>query len=366
LSWSRLERLIEQGIAKGAFPGAVLIVAKGERILYQYCSGYAQIQPSAEKMVYEALFDLSSLTKPIATTTAIMLLVQEGQIHLSDKVKKYLPEFKGGEKEQIEIRDLLAHNSGLPAWRPYYRELPLRADSDFSSAKSFIIRRVLEEELIYSPGHLTLYSDLGFILLGEIIERVTRQDLDEFSKQMIFEPLGLQDTLFIDLRKGGRDRQLTELYRVVATEYCPWRGRVLKGEVHDENAYAMGGVAGHAGLFSTAQDICRFAQAMLNCYKGGPGLVHQDVLKTFFFSDTERPLGWDRPSSVKSAAGKHLSPVSVGHLGFVGTSLWIDLERELIIVFFTNRVHPSRNNEGIKYYRPLIHDLIMEELDAIG
>jgi CubicO group peptidase (beta-lactamase class C family) len=363
-----IEKTIEQAISSGAFPGIALVAAKGPNILYQYYSGWAQLYPVAEKLTWDTIFDLSSLTKPIATTTAIMLLLQKKLLSLTDRVQDYLPRFRGKGKERVTLSHLLTHNSGLPSWKPYYKAIIQNHSINFARGKSFIVNQVLEEELIYEPGQKILYSDLGFILLGVIIEHITQESLDTFCQRNIFYPLGLSNTFFINLKNKYRDNRVAPT-RFAATEHCPWRGRVLRGEVQDENAFAMGGVAGHAGLFSNAQDIYQFAQTMLSCYRGKNDFISQNIVQTFFLpqvdgSGATRALGWDIPSVQNSSAGKYFSSHSIGHLGFTGTSLWIDLEREIILVLLTNRVHPDRANENIKHYRPLIHNLIMEGIDG--
>lgn len=357
----KLEEAVKQGIESGAFPGLALVVAKGTNILYHYHSGFAQLLPEPREITPDTLFDLASLTKPVATTTAIMLLVQAGKLSLSDKARDYLAGFDGNGKEKITLRHLLNHSSGLPAWKPYYKEI-----APSSEGKSFITNKVLQEELIYLPGQKAIYSDPGFILLGMIIEKIAQQGLDTFCRQNIFQPLGLSRMFFINLHQ-----KLPALAQVAATEACPWRGRVIAGEVHDENAYVMGGVAGHAGLFSTAQDLCLFAQAMLSCYQGRDNLINPEIARIFFQRQTDIPgstwaLGWDTPSLQGSSAGRYFTPRSIGHLGFTGTSLWIDLEQEIIVVLLTNRIHPHRANEQIKIYRPLLHNLIMKELQSFG
>jgi len=357
----RVEEAIKEGIVAGAFPGLALVVAREAETLYHYHTGFAQLLPEPKEITPDTIFDLASLTKPVATATAIMLLVQAGKLSLSDKVQYYLAGFDGNGKEEVTIRHLLAHSSGLPAWKPYYKEIDPSLEG-----KSFISNKVLQEELVYAPGQKAIYSDLGFILLGMIIEKVAQQSLDSFCRQNIFQPLGLYQTFFINLQNKDNQKFLS-LTNVAATEACPWRDRIVVGEVHDENAYVMGGVAGHAGLFSTAQDLCRFAQTMLNCYQGKGNLISQEIAEIFFQRQADIPcstwaLGWDTPSPHGSSTGRYFTPRSIGHLGFTGTSIWIDLEQEIIVVLLTNRIHPQRSKEQIKIYRPLLHNLIMEEL----
>jgi serine-type D-Ala-D-Ala carboxypeptidase len=362
----KVEEFIKQGIVSGVFPGLALVVARGTEVLYHDHAGFAQLCPEPKEMNPNTLFDLASITKPVATTTAIMLLVQRGRLSLSDKVQDYLSQFDGHGKNEVTIRHLLSHSSGLSAWKPYYKEIPSSSITHFEVGKSFISNKVLQEGLVYGPGQKAVYSDLGYILLGMIIEKVTQQTLDSFCYQNIFGPMGLSQTFFINLEKKGKQKSFS-LANIAATEECPWRCRIIVGEVHDENTYAMGGVAGHSGLFSSAQDLCKFAQVMISCYQGRNDLIGQSIVQEFFhrqmgLSGSTWALGWDTPSLQKSSAGRYFTSQSVGHLGFTGTSLWIDLEQEIIVVLLTNRVHPRRSNEQIKIYRPMLHDLIMEEL----
>jgi CubicO group peptidase (beta-lactamase class C family) len=220
---------------------------------------------------------------------------------------------------------------------------------------------LLAEEVIYKPGQSSLYSDLDFMILAWLIEIMTQQTLDRFVKTSVYEPLGLKQLFFIPVNGGQEDR------RYVATADCPWRGRVLDGQVHDENAYALGGVAGHAGLFGAVQDVYILLKELLEVFAGKPntGLFEQEVVGTFFERQPNAggwALGFDTPTPPDSSSGRHFSDHSIGHLGFTGTSFWMDLVNDVIVILLTNRIHPDPKNQRIKAFRPRLHDTVMEAI----
>jgi CubicO group peptidase (beta-lactamase class C family) len=345
------------------FPGAVLHVSHQGKTRIHHAVGYAAIRPRKIHMTTATIFDLASLTKPVATTTAVMRLVDRAALRLEDTVRQFIPEFSGGEKDRVTIRHLLNHSSGLRAWQPLYKQVfgsarTLPARLRLTEGKRRVLDRILRNRLVYTPGSKSIYSDLGFILLGEIVERVSDISLDRFCRDEIFAPLGMRKTFFPAVRP----------YRAApyaATERMDWRRRIVLGEVHDNNAYVMGGVAGHAGLFSTAVDLARFGRGMLDARRGENPLLSQKTVETFISRQgtpgSSWALGWDTPS-VPSSAGRYFSSHSFGHLGYTGTSLWIDPEQDLVVVLLTNRVHPSSRNIKIRRFRPLIHDLVYEEV----
>jgi beta-N-acetylhexosaminidase len=349
--------LLNRAVANGAFPGGVLAVGWNDRLAIHPFGKLAQDAKSS-RATASALYDVASLTKPIVTTTAVMMLAQQRQIDLDAPVSYYLSEFAAaaksdpdpGWRERVTVRMLLLHDSGLPAHRDFY---------EHAQGKDAILARVLAEPLVHEPGTRIDYSDLGFILLGTIVERLTGNSLDRFARQNIFTPLGMTESLF------NPPRSLR--VRIAPTEYdAAFRKRLIRGEVDDENAWAMGGVAGHAGLFSTASDIAAFAQMMLN---GGiyahHRLLSRATIREFtarrIVDDSARALGWDVPSD-PSSSGRYFSGRSFGHMGFTGTSLWIDPERKLFVILLTNRVSPSRTNEKIREVRPALHDAVVEAL----
>jgi serine-type D-Ala-D-Ala carboxypeptidase len=353
--------LLRQGVKEGSFPGAVLLVGYRGQLMYEAAVGNAACLPSTRCMTVDSVFDLASLTKPIATTTALMLLVEAGLIGLDAPVDIYLDALRHSGRDAPTLRQLLSHCSGLPAWRPYYQAIdPTWPHADRQRAVYAAVHR---ERLIARPGTQVQYSDAGFILLGELVETVTGMPLDEFCRQEIFAALHLEG---IGFRVLARPSQGADM-QFASTESCPWRGRVLDGEVHDENAWIMGGVSGHAGLFGTGYQVWQFAQGLLDGLQGRPWLVSAPTLRTFTTrqgvpKESTWALGWDTPTPGKSSAGRYFSPDAIGHLGFTGTSLWIDPRQWVIVVLLTNRVHPSRQREGIRTFRPLIHDAVRRAL----
>jgi CubicO group peptidase (beta-lactamase class C family) len=320
------------------------------------------------------IFDLASLTKPLATTLGIMLLVNENKVQLDDQVSQYVPTSVGSANTQTKIRHLLNHTSGLPAWKPYYEDLIHCATSGRSgfigsrAAKNYILEQVHREAPSSEPGTQAVYSDLGFMVLGEIIETISGSHLDAFFHERISQPLKLRSTAFLDLTQFATSRIQPKEDELAPTELCPWRKKVLCGEVHDDNAFAMGGVAGHAGLFSSARDIHTLVGQLDRCLRGCDSFLPQRLVQEFFTKDDSvahftHALGWDTPAPKNSSSGMHFSRRSVGHLGFTGTSLWWDLEKNCHVILLTNRVHPNRNNEKIKQFRPKIHDLIMQAIN---
>jgi CubicO group peptidase (beta-lactamase class C family) len=374
---ARVDRAIDKAIASAEIPGAVIgarMPGKGEDIEYFSERGLAALQPERIPMTRQTIFDLASLTKPIATATAIMLLDDEGTIGVDDPVAKYLPSFSEREKDGVTIRHLLSHSSGLKPWRAYHEMLLQRERKTGEvligslDARELIIDRTLRSALVHEPGAAAVYGDLDFIVLGAIVEAVSNQRLDEFCRERIHGPLGMADTFFIPLERGEAALPEPLKRRIAATENCPWRDRILWGEVHDPNTSAMGGVAGHAGLFSTVDDVMKFGRTIVDVWHGRSDLLPRETLRKFLTrqdlpESSEWTLGWDTPTVGNSSSGKYFSKNSVGHLGFTGTSLWIDLERELVVVLLTNRVHLVAKKSRFAL-RPIVHDLIVEAFEA--
>lgn len=362
-SYPNITDILKRGRKSGTFPGIFLLFAKKGDTMYKKAVGSASLIPYESELTEDTIFDIASLTKVMATTSALMMLVKEESIKLEDRASRFIPSLEEHGKEKITIRHLLCHSSGFPAWRPFYNELNKGKDfTPDAKAKKKIYDMVHLEPLVYPVGEDSKYSDLGFILLQEIIEAVTGMTLDRFCDEKIFKPLRMERTFFIPLPDKSKRKE-----NFAATEDCPWRKRVLKGEVHDDNAYAMGGVAGHAGLFATGEDIYIFAKEVLDTLKGKGKLFPKETLKEFVKREgsvkgSTRALGWDTPSKVFSTSGKYFSEESIGHTGFTGVSLWIDSKREVIIILLSNRVHPSRENETFNRFRPYVHDVVMEEL----
>ena len=359
----QVDSLMHQGLSDKVFPGAVLLISRGDSILFIKAYGYANIFTKSP-MAEDTIFDLASLTKPLATSLAIMNLVQENKLDLEQSLGSVLLKFKKTEKEQIKIKHLLSHTSGLPDYRPYYKEL---AKLPMDSRKDALMDLIAREPLIYQTGKKELYSDLGFMILRQVVEHISGKQLGRFVDEKVYKPLAFdigRGLFFADtdskLRPG----------RYAATEVCPWRNILLEGVVHDENAYVMGGVDGHAGLFGTAGCVYSLLSALLSVYYGysSTHVFKKELLKIFFKrqNNTEKALGFDTPSLHNSSCGDLFSKKSVGHLGFTGTSFWMDLERSVIVVLLTNRIHPSRDNTKIKAFRPKIHNAIMKSLSGGG
>ena len=373
---ARVDRAIDKAIEASEIPGAVVLarmVHEGE--VLEHCSvrGLAVVRPERVPMTRETLFDLASLTKPLATTTSILWLVHDGAVDLDSPVAKYLPEFGDREKERVTVRHLLTHSSGLKPWRAFH-ELLLEKERKTGerwlatqAARELVLERVLRSGLVHEPGAAAVYGDLDFIALGALVEAVTQRRLDDVVRERITVPLGLSDTFFVPLGEGaGMPDALRQ--RTAATENCPWRERILWGEVHDPNAWAMGGVAGHAGLFATADDLMRFAGIVLDVWHGRSDALPRELLRAFATRQrmpekSDWALGWDTPTAGASSSGKHFSANSIGHLGFTGTSIWIDLERECTVVMLTNRVHQVAKRSKFDL-RPEVHDAIREAFEA--
>ncbi len=351
-------RVLDKAVRSKIFPGALAVVGRNGTIVLEESVGNLTYDRGAPKVTTHTLYDLASLTKVVATTTLAMIFYERGELVLERPVGRYLPEFSGGDKDRVTVADLLAHCGGLKDTETFYKEYGELAPGE---ATDRIVRSICEEPLEYEPRSKTVYSDLGFILLGEILERISGRAFEELVREEVLEPLEMTSTVF-NPPPSLRDS-------IAPTEDDPWRGRLVRGEVHDENAFVMGGVAPHAGLFSTASDLARFAQAMLNGgIYGTRRIVKRSTIDRFtrrpnLVPESARALGWDTPSS-PSSSGRYFSATSFGHLGFTGTSLWIDPERQIFVILLTNRVHPTRDNRGIRDVRPAFHDAVMEALVA--
>ena len=374
MDFKSVDKAFEDAVIQGVFPGAVLLVGRGDEIVYEQAFGSRSLMPTITPMDRSTIFDLASLTKPLATTVVLMLLVSEKKICLDDRVTRFFPAFGVFGKHEITLRHLLNHSSGLPHWRPYYEDVLKRdkaGEINFvasQAAKQYVFTQIHREKPVSPAGLQGLYSDLGFMVLGEIVEAISDSTLDRFCQDRIFEPLGLESTFFVDLMRS-RSQRLQAIEEMIApTEDCPWRKKILRGEVHDDNAYAIGGVAGHAGLFSSVRDIHQLLACLNRCIRGSDSFLPQELIEEFLSRDeavknSTYALGWDTPSENGSSSGKYFSPHSVGHLGFTGTSIWWDLEKNSHVVLLSNRVHPTRKNEKIREFRPYIHDLIMKTLN---
>jgi CubicO group peptidase (beta-lactamase class C family) len=344
--WRAVSAFLDSAVAAGAAPGAVLGVSvAGARFIYATgqlgADDPAPVTPST-------VYDLASLTKVVGLTTAVMLAVEDGRLDLDLPVQRYVPGFTGPGKDRVTARLLLAHASGMPAWRPLYQEATSRAAA---------LELAAQTALQSPPGTAEIYSDLGAIVLTQAVENIYHERLDSLLQRRVFAPLGMSTVGYLPAPTGRA--------RIAPTELDPRRGHVLRGEVHDENAAAMDGVSGHAGLFGSAPDLLTFAEWVIAVPDRVPSFP-PSLLQTFtrrqeIVPGSTRSLGWDSPTPGGSA-GRFLSSRSFGHTGFTGTSLWIDPEHRVVIVLLSNRVNPNRNNPRWNPVRARIADLVMSTL----
>jgi CubicO group peptidase (beta-lactamase class C family) len=326
-----LDSIITAAIADHASPGVSIAVGRNGRVAYLRGYGALDWDPSSASVTDSSLYDMASLTKVIATTTAAMILEENGQLDLDRTVASYLPEFNAPDKAGITIRQLVTHRGGMEAFSDLYKT---------NRGREEYLRALNARPLAYTPGTKTIYSDWDMVLLQLVIERITGTTLDAFVDEHEFKPLGMRDSHFLP--------SADLLPRIAPTEVVAFRGGLLRGVVHDENAWALGGVSGNAGLFSSARDLALFSQMMLN----GGDLNGVRILKPATIArwtarqdrSSSRALGWDTPDR-HSSAGHYFSPRSFGHTGFTGTSIWVDPEKQLYLVLLTNRVNPTRKNE---------------------
>ena len=340
-------RVLEQAITEHAFPAAVIEVGNTGQMLWRHAFGRLTFDPAAAPASDDTIFDLASLTKVISTTPLVMQQFERGVLALDDPVSGHLAEWRGDDRADVTLRDLLAHCSGLPFWRPYYRELKGRAAYEAA---------ICVEPLEYAPGSRSIYSDLDFMLLGFIVDG--RLPLAERFALMLSQ-MGIVEEIQFTPPSLWRAR-------IAPTEEDPWRGRLLVGDVHDENAAALGGIAGHAGLFGTAAAVGSYARHLLQVLDGRAGVFRRATLEEFVtrragVPGSSRALGWDTMLPT-SSCGTLMSARAFGHTGFTGTSLWIDPEKNVYVVLLTNRVHPTRANDAIKQVRPAVHDAVIAEL----
>jgi CubicO group peptidase (beta-lactamase class C family) len=338
-------RIIERAVADRAFPAAVVETGTSERAVWRQAFGALTYEHDSPPTREDTVFDLASLTKVIATTTIAMRAVDEGRMGLDERVADRLSQWRGADREQVTIADLLEHASGLTAYLPFFRDHRGRPEFE---------RAICTMPLEYAPRTQSIYSDLGFILLAFILEDAYAQPF-----------ASVFDTILGSLRPGSASdplfnppRELRE--RCAPTELDLWRGRLLQGEVHDENCYTLGGSAGHAGLFGTAEGVGSFARVILNQF--GSRTLERFVRKSTV-PGSSRALGWDTMLPT-SSCGTSMSQRAIGHTGFTGTSLWIDPERDLYVVMLTNRVHPSRENNQIRAVRRSFHDALAKASTA--
>ena len=353
-------KILRDAVEAHAFPAACIEVGGHDGARWNAAFGALTFDPLAPAATPDTIFDLASLTKVIATATLAMRAVEAGRIALNDPLSRWLHDWRGADRADVTIRHLLTHSSGLTAYLPFYRDLTGRPE--FQHA-------ICGLPLEYAPDAQSIYSDLGFMLLAFIIEDAAAAASRSSAPAGAFDPSAsfaeqfhrvasflIPDPLIFNPPRTWRRR-------CAPTEIDHWRGRLLTGEVHDENCWALGGAAGHAGLFGTASAVGAFARAVLRTIRGEPILSQPETLRTFStrssVPNSSRALGWDTMLPT-SSCGTLMSPSAIGHVGFTGTSLWIDWERDLYVVLLTNRVHPTRENNTIREIRPRVHDAVIE------
>lgn len=403
MSWSSVSRLLESSVGKVA-PAIVLHVRYRGQLIFEEAHGVFDPETGASgedarPVSADALFDLASVTK-LFTAMAFMRLVEAGRVRLDQPVAEIIPEFAGvrpigGAEDplskqptwpdeafaseevdagEVTFRHLLTHTSGLAAWRSVYRAAgppppPPGEPMGRPTVEERIhwgVQAICAYPFIYPPGERLIYSDLGFILLGEAIARLMGQRLDTALRALVLDPLGMAEAGFRPLDMPGR----AETSRCVPTGWCAWRQRRLRGEAHDENAAGLGGVAGHAGLFATAAHVAQLGQLMLDegNWEGSRVLsseaVHEMTREQVRLGHEARGLGWMRRSAEGSSSGQFFSPYSFGHTGYTGTSLWVDPDRQLVVSLMTNRVYYGRDPEAITAFRPAVHDAVVRAVES--
>lgn len=350
-SYSEVDKVMNKAVQDSVFPGAALLFGKDDKVLYKKAFGHFTYDENSKKTSINSIFDLASVTKVVGTTSAAMMLVDQDKLHLDDKVINFLPEFDNNGKDKITIRNLLVHNSGLAPFKKYY---------DVFTSGEQVINDIMNDSLLYPVGEHFKYSDLGMITLQKVIEKITGKSLDVFLKTNLFSVLEMNHTMYNPSDEIKNNCVPTELDDF-------WRMRLLQGEVHDERAHMLNGVAGHAGLFSTVEDLSKFAKMLLNngIYEDQQ-IISKDIIDEWTTKQSEqsdRAIGWDTKSMVSySSAGIKFSKFSFGHTGYTGTSIWIDKKTKLFVILLSNRVHPTRANKKISKLRPKLHDAIYNSI----
>jgi len=348
-SYGRFEPVVAylQSQVDSAFPGATIAVGYGDSVVLLAAVGHYGADDK-RPVTPGTIYDLASLTKVIGLTTAAMMLVDQGKLDLDAPVQRYVPAFQGANKDRVTIRHLLTHSSGMPAWRPLYAEAKTRDEA---------LALVDTTALLRQPGDTFIYSDLGAMVLTQAVEAITGQRLNVFLASRLFGPLGMQSTRYLPPERWRE--------RIAPTEKdTVFRHRLLRGEVHDENAGRLGGVSGHAGLFSTAPDLATFAHWFLRLRAIDSLNAREFTRRQGIPAGSSRALGWDTPSEL-SSAGTKMGPNAFGHTGFTGTSIWFDPDRNVFIILLTNRVNPTRANAKILQVRRRLADLVNDVLTPL-
>lgn len=379
--FTQVQALVQTALASEppAAPGIALGVwrAKDPDALWIQSFGNARLAPAREALTPAHVFDLASVSKVVSTATLVATLVQRGWLQWNTPVRSLAPDFPHGPfGREVTLAHLLSHTAGFEAWHPYWERLRERAahhgKAGLTEFPIALRQQWMREELRRHPpqvvaGERAVYSDLSFLWLGFILQDLLKQRLDRAAEQLVWDPMGVRlHYRPMDKKSVARGRASAAQY--VATEDCPWRGEILQGQVHDDNTWAMGGIAGHSGVFGSAEEVLRFARGLSG------GFLSREVLSAMWSrvaepAGCERTLGWDTPSLSGSVAGSGFSTWTVGHLGFTGTSLWMDVHRGVAVALLTNRVHPTREGgsaERIRAFRPRVHDALWRDLHALG
>ncbi len=324
---NNIDAVVTEGLKIGRMPGCVVLIGRQGRIVFEKAYGQRAVSPATEPMTVDTVFDMASITKPMATATSIMLLIERGDLRLRDKVSYYIPEFAKNGKQDVTIYQLLTHQSGF---------VPDNADADYLQGRDTAFQKIFALTPQAPPGTKFIYSDVGFIVLGDLVKRLSGQNLHEFSRENIYQPLGMTETTYLPSKEL--------IPRIAPTEQR--KGKWLRGQVHDPRAEYLGGIAGHAGVFSTAQDLAVFCQMMLNrgTYANVRILSPRGVAimtDSYTSGSSLRGLGWDKQSTFSSNRGELFTEAAYGHSGFTGTSVWIDPGLDLFVIVLSNRVHPD-------------------------
>jgi len=383
--FTEVTTLLQGAVQENVFPGAVLLVAKDGQVVFHKSVGLksAKLSKDADPkpMGQDTVFDIGAVTQAVATTTLFMRLIEIGKVKLTDRVSIYLQGFSVHNKSGITIADLLTHSAGFPSSHPFFEEL-LQENTGSrlgiltsKGARDYIINVINRSSLKYPPHTRQVQSEIGFILLGQIVEILTGTTLDKALHKYVIAPLGLKSTSYIDLsliRRRGI-HPVTDL--IAPTEHCPWRQRVIWGEVQDDNAWAMGGIAGHNGLFSTAYDLHILTRELLFAYRGGSTFLKRESVQNLFKGPPaidesgESPLyryGWESPNKENGMIDSEISASAVGSNGATGCSVWLEPEKGVEIILLTNRSHTSRSNKKINTFRPSLHTKILSAFEKHG
>ncbi|PIE59551.1 MAG: hypothetical protein CSA32_03115 [Desulfobulbus propionicus] len=358
-----MEKVCNHGIDTGVFPGCSAAVSYKKGSSWKRCVYAAGKEGNVygnSKVNEYTFFDLASLTKPLCTVLLLLHLIDEQAVCWDTPLGSIFPLKKECDKNQITLTHLLSHSSGLPAYKPFFKQSPPVFDKN---KKKFIFDSIINEHLLFQPGKNNCYSDLGFMLLGFAIEKISGRSLNEFYKEKITVPLELENNLFF--LPLDNNQHIEKEKKVAFTEFCSWRNKYIHKEVHDEHCWLMGGVSGHSGLFGDVNGVLFLCEYLFDIWQGESNKIFlfekENVRKIFRKPGKNKTwyLGFDTPTKGKSSSGHYFTAKSAGHLGFTGTSFWMDPEKEVIVILLTNRVHPSRENTKIKQFRPYFHDQLM-------